>query len=124
MVSEDAAIDKIKVLEARRYQAMLDGDTTILDALCSDDLIYRTPGATTMTSRATDKVDSGHFTYLEITHPAEHPGGPRSRARGWMTARCSVAANHQSCDNGSAVDTEHHIEFAAYQPTPIISHFT
>jgi ketosteroid isomerase-like protein len=36
----DAAIDEIKVLEDRRYRAMLAGDIAVLDELCSDDLIY------------------------------------------------------------------------------------
>jgi hypothetical protein len=33
-------ITEIEALEDRRYRAMIDGDTAVLDALCSDDLIY------------------------------------------------------------------------------------
>ena len=40
MQKDDAAIEEIKVLEDRRYRAMLAGDTAVLDELCSDDLIY------------------------------------------------------------------------------------
>jgi hypothetical protein len=36
--------DEIKALEDRRYQAMLAGDTTVLDELCSDNLIYTALG--------------------------------------------------------------------------------
>ncbi len=40
MPDADVAINEIKALEERRYRAMLDGDTAVLDALFSDDLIY------------------------------------------------------------------------------------
>jgi ketosteroid isomerase-like protein len=40
MSDADIAINEIKALEDRRYRAMIDGDTAVLDELCSDDLIY------------------------------------------------------------------------------------
>jgi hypothetical protein len=40
MPDADLAINEIKALEDRRYRAMITGDTAVLDALCSDDLIY------------------------------------------------------------------------------------
>ena len=40
MPAADITINEIKALEDRRYRAMIDGDTAVLDALCSDDLIY------------------------------------------------------------------------------------
>ena len=46
----DAAIDEIKALEERRYRAMIAGDAAVLDELCSDNLIYTIPKATTTTS--------------------------------------------------------------------------
>src|SRR5271166_5230927 len=72
MPKEDAAINEIKALEDRRYQAMLDGDTAILDALCSGDLIYtHSTGDHDDKQSYLHKVGSRHFTYLEITHPAD-----------------------------------------------------
>jgi hypothetical protein len=128
MVSEDAAIDKIKVLEARRYQAMLDGDTTILDALCSDDLIYtHSRGDHDDKQSYLHKVDSGHFTYLEITHPADRILVVQGAAlvTGRMTAKVSVAGRRTvHVDNRYlAVWVREHgtWKFVAYQPTPIIS---
>ena len=40
MAAAGITINEIKALEDRRYRAMIDGDTAVLDALCSDDLIY------------------------------------------------------------------------------------
>jgi hypothetical protein len=37
MSDADMAINEIKALENRRYRAMIDGDTAVYDALCSDD---------------------------------------------------------------------------------------
>ena len=68
----DITINEIKALEDRRYRAMIDGDTAVLDALCSDDLIY-THSKGDHDDKRSDlpKVGSRHFTYLEITHPAD-----------------------------------------------------
>ena len=40
MHDADLAINEIKALERRRHQGMIDGDTTVLDELCSVDLIH------------------------------------------------------------------------------------
>ena len=66
------AMNEIKSLEDRRYRAMLDADIGVLDALCSDDLIYTHSKGDHDDKRSyLDKVGSRHFTYLEITHPAD-----------------------------------------------------
>ena len=72
MPSDDEAIDEIKALEDRRYRAMLAGDAAALDELCSDDLIYTHSKADYDDKRSyLHKVGTRHFTYPEITHPAD-----------------------------------------------------
>ena len=73
MPKDDVAIAEIKALEDRRYSAMLAGDMALLDELCSDDLIYTHSKADYDDKRSyLHKVGSRYFTYLEITHPADH----------------------------------------------------
>src|SRR5271169_985977 len=89
------AINEIKALEDRRYRAMLDADIAALDALCSDDLIYTHSKGDHDDKRSyLDKVGSRHFTYLEITHPADRilvVHDAAALVTGRMTAKVSVA---------------------------------
>jgi hypothetical protein len=63
-LKDDAAIDEIKGLEDRRYRAMLAGDTTVLDELCSDDLIYTHSKADFDDKRSyLHKVGTRYFTW-------------------------------------------------------------
>ncbi len=128
MPKEAAAISEIKALEDRRYQAMLDGDTAVLDALCSGDLIYTHSKGDHDDKRSyLDKVASRHFTYLEIVHPADRVLVVDGAAlvTGRMTAKVSVAGRGiVHIDNRYlAVWLREHgaWKFAAYQPTPIIN---
>ena len=76
MPEADKATGEIKALEDRRYRAMLDGDTSILDALCSDHLIYTHSKGDFDDKRSyLQKVGSRYFTYLE-NYPSgrSHPG--------------------------------------------------
>ncbi len=94
MPNEDAATNEIKALEDRRYQAMLEGDTATLDALCSGDLIYtHSKGDHDDKQSYLHKVGSRHFTYLEITHPADRilVADGAALVTGRMTAKVSVA---------------------------------
>ena len=88
------AINEIRAMEDRRYRAMLDGDTAVLDTLCSDDLIYTHSKGDHDDKRSyLQKVGSGHFRYLEITHPADRILVVNGAAlvTGRMTANVSVA---------------------------------
>jgi Domain of unknown function (DUF4440) len=121
------AIDEIKTLEDRRYRAMLDADTAVLDALCSDDLIYTHSKGDHDDKRSyLDKVGSRHFTYLEITHPADRilVVDGAALVTGRMTASVLVAGRGiVHVDNRYlAVWVREHggWKFVAYQPTPII----
>jgi ketosteroid isomerase-like protein len=118
---------EIKTLEDRRYRAMIDGDTAVLDELCSDDLIYTHSKGDHDDKRSyLHKVGSGHFTYLEITHPADRILVAHGAAlvTGRMTAKVSVAGRGiVHVDNRYlAVWVREHggWKFVAYQPTPII----
>ena len=127
MPDADFAINEIKALEDRRYRAMLDGDTAVLDALCSDDLIYTHSKGDHDDKRSyLRKVGSRYFTYLEITDPADRILVVDSAAlvTGRMTANVSVAGRGiVHVDNRYlAVWVREHggWKFVAYQPTPII----
>ena len=128
MPKEDLAINEIKALEDRRYQAMLDSDTATLDALCSGDLIYtHSKGDHDDKQSYLHKVGSRHFTYLEITHPADRilVVAGAALVTGRMTAKVSVAGRGiVHVDNRYlAVWLREHgaWKFVAYQPTPIIN---
>jgi hypothetical protein len=128
MPKEDVAINNIKALEDRRYQAMLDGDTAILDALCSGDLIYtHSKGDHDDKQSYLHKVGSRYFTFLEITHPADRILIVHGAAlvTGRMTANVSVAGRGiVQVDNrylAVRVREDGAWKFVAYQPTPIIN---
>ena len=126
MPDADVAINEIKALEDRRYRAMLDGDTAVLDALFSDDLIYTHSKGDHDDKRSyLHKVGSRHFTYLEITHPADRILVVDSAAlvTGRMTAKVLVAGKIVHVDNRYLavwVREQDSWRFVAYQPTPII----
>ena len=75
MPEADKATDEIKALENRRYRAMLDGDTAVLDALCSGHLIYTHLRATSTTSEAIFRK-SARATTPTSKYPSgrSHPG--------------------------------------------------
>ncbi len=126
MSDADMAINEINTLEDRRYRAMIDGDTAVLDALCSDDLIYtHSKGDHDDKQSYLHKVGTRHFTYLEITHPADRilVVGGAALITGRMTAKVSVVGRIVHIDNRYlAVWTREHDgwKFVAYQPRPII----
>ena len=127
MAAAGITINEIKALEDRRYRAMIDGDTAVLDALCSDDLIYTHSKGDHDDKRSyLHKVGSRHFTYLEVTHPADRilVVDGAALVTGRMTAKVSVAGRGiVHVDNRYlAVWVREHSgwKFVAYQPTPII----
>jgi ketosteroid isomerase-like protein len=72
MTADDVAAKQISELEARRYQAMTDGDTATLTELLSPDLVYTHSDASTDSKQSyLDRLASGHFRYGPVDHP-EH----------------------------------------------------
>src|SRR5260370_31182360 len=70
MTADDVAAKQISALEAKRYQAMTDGDTGTLAELFSADLVYTHSDATSDSKQSyLDKLASGHFDYGVIDHP-------------------------------------------------------
>jgi ketosteroid isomerase-like protein len=69
-MTADVAAKQISELEAKRYQAMTDGDTGTLAELFSADLVYTHSDATSDGKQEyLDKLESGHFDYGVIEHP-------------------------------------------------------
>ncbi len=67
---EDVVAKQISALEARRYQAMTDGDTATLAELFSPDLVYTHSDASSDSKRSyLEKLATGHFDYGPIAHP-------------------------------------------------------
>ena len=67
---DDVAAKQISALEARRYQAMTEGDIAALGELFSPDLVYTHSDATSDSRQSyLDKLASGHFDYGVIDHP-------------------------------------------------------
>jgi ketosteroid isomerase-like protein len=67
--NEDVA-EQIRALEARRYQAVTDGDVAALDELFAADLVYTHSDATSDTKQSyLDRLASGYFKYGPISHP-------------------------------------------------------
>ena len=109
MPAADITINEIKGLEDTRYRAMIDGDTAVLDALCSDDLIHTHSKGDHDDKRSyLHKVGSRHFIYLEITHPVDRilVVDGAALVTGRMTAKVSVAGR------GTV-----HVDNRANQPT-------
>lgn len=70
MTADDAAAKQISELEARRYQAMTDGDIGTLAEMFSADLVYTHSDATSDSRQSyLDKLASGHFDYGVLEHP-------------------------------------------------------
>ena len=69
-MTPDAAAKQISELEARRYQAVADGDVETLAGLFSADLVYTHSDASVDTRESyLDKLASGFFDYGVIEHP-------------------------------------------------------
>jgi Domain of unknown function (DUF4440) len=119
--------DEIKALGDRRYEAMLAGNIAVLDELCSDDLIYNHLKADHDDKASyLHKVGTRHFTYLEITHPADRilVVDGAALVTGRMTAKVLVSGTVVHVDNRYLavwVRENGAWKFVAYQPTPIIN---
>jgi len=67
---DDLVAKQISALEAKRYQAMTDGDIGTLADLFSADLVYTHSDATSDSKQSyLDKLANGHFDYGPIAHP-------------------------------------------------------
>jgi ketosteroid isomerase-like protein len=70
MTADDVAAKQISELEARRYQAMTDGDTATLDELLAPGLVYTHSDASSDSKQSyLDKLSSGRLDYGPIEHP-------------------------------------------------------
>jgi ketosteroid isomerase-like protein len=70
MTAHEDIAEQVRALEARRYQAMTDGDVGTLGDLFSADLIYTHSDATSDSKQSyLDRLASGYFKYGPISHP-------------------------------------------------------
>ena len=70
MTADEVAAKQISELEARRYQAMTDGDVGTLAELFSAELVYTHSDATSDSKQSyLDKLASGYFDYSALEHP-------------------------------------------------------
>jgi ketosteroid isomerase-like protein len=70
MTAHAEVAEQIRALEARRYQAMTDGDVGTLAGLFSADLVYTHSDATSDSKQSyLDRLASGYFKYGPISHP-------------------------------------------------------
>jgi ketosteroid isomerase-like protein len=69
-MTADVVAKQISELEAKRYQAMTDGDVAAMEGLLSADLVYTHSDASSDSKQGyLDKLASGHFDYGVIEHP-------------------------------------------------------
>src|SRR5215475_13018854 len=69
-MSDDVVAKQIRALEAKRYQAMTDGDVGTLAELFAPDLAYTHSDATTDSKQSyLDRLASGYFDYGALEHP-------------------------------------------------------
>ncbi|MBA4789595.1 MAG: nuclear transport factor 2 family protein [Rhizobiales bacterium] len=118
--------DRIRVLEEQRYAAMLAADIPALDVLLSDNLVYSHSNAT-VDDKASylAKVKSGHFEYLEISHPEERMVviGSTVLVLGRMSGRVRMNGQAERRLNNRTLtvwaEEDGRWRMAAFQPTPI-----
>lgn len=120
MSSEQAILE----LEKRRYQAMIDGDVSVLGDLLSEDLVYtHSQGERDTKASYLEKVRTGFFVYHSIDHPVEKLTVTDSCAIVVGQMRATVLNNGQpkKLDNSSLavwIRQDSDWQLAAYQPTP------
>jgi ketosteroid isomerase-like protein len=69
-MSDDVVAKQISELEAKRYQAMTDGDVGTLGEMFAAELLYTHSDATTDSKQSyLDKLASGYFDYGALEHP-------------------------------------------------------
>ncbi len=101
-VDDSEDVRAVLAAEDRRYQAMLDADLTILDALCADELSYaHSSGARDTKDQYLGKVRSGYYVYRRIDHPVERVAvvGDSALVVGRMTADLDVDGTPKTIDN-------------------------
>ena len=122
-MTDDVAAKQISELEARRYQAMTDGDTAALAGLFSADLVYTHSDASSDSKQSyLDKLASGHFDYGPIEHPESSilVRGDTALVFGDMRGEVVIGGAKRVLNNRSLavwVRAEDNWTLLAYQPT-------
>jgi ketosteroid isomerase-like protein len=70
MTADGDVAEQIRALEARRYQALTDGDIGVLDELFAAELVYTHSDASSDSKQSyLDKLTGGQLKYGPISHP-------------------------------------------------------
>jgi ketosteroid isomerase-like protein len=121
--ADDVTAKQISELEARRYQAMTDGDTGTLERLFSPRLVYTHSDASSDGKQSyLDRLASGHFDYGVIEHPETSivVHGDSALVFGDMRGEVRVAGQQRVLNSRSLavwVREEGNWVLLAYQPT-------
>lgn len=123
MTAHEDIAEQVRALEARRYQAMAEGDVGTLAGLFSADLVYTHSDATRDSKQSyLDKLASGHFTYGPISHPETSivVHGDCVLVTGDMRAQVQIGGAQRMLNNASLAVWVREGEgwvLLAYQPT-------
>jgi ketosteroid isomerase-like protein len=101
-VTDDADVEAVLDAEDRRYQAMIDADLDVLDALCADELSYaHSNGVRDTKAEYFGKLRAGYYVYHRIDHPVERVAvlGDTAIVVGRMTAELDSAGTRKTIDN-------------------------
>lgn len=116
--------NEIETLEAKRYQAVVDGDYDTFEDLCHQRLVYtHSLGDRDTLSSYLEKLRKGFYRYHRIDHPIEDIVliGDTALVLGQMNADLTVNGTHKTLANSALsvwVKEDKTWKFLAYQPTP------
>jgi ketosteroid isomerase-like protein len=120
--------DTLRILEKRRYQAMIDGDVETLDSLLSDKAIYtHSNGARDTKQTYLAKVADGLFRFLRIEHSIDQIVVANNCALvvGSMRATVILAGVEKELNNAALAvwtrDADGRWRLLGYQPTVLPS---
>ncbi|UZX01262.1 nuclear transport factor 2 family protein [Arthrobacter sp. CDRTa11] len=116
--------NKIETLEAKRYQAVVDGDYDAFEGLCHQRLVYtHSLGDRDTLGSYLEKLRKGFYRYHRIDHPIEDIVliGDTALVLGQMNADLTVNGTHKTLANSALsvwIKEGESWKFLAYQPTP------
>ncbi|GAA5110541.1 nuclear transport factor 2 family protein [Haloechinothrix salitolerans] len=118
---------EILKLEAKRYQAVVDGEFDVFRSLCHPDLVYtHSDGSRDSVDSYLDKCRSGFYVYHQVDHPVDEVllAGDTAVVVGQMNASITAGGKRKQLVNNSIavwVKDNGTWLLLAYQPTPCLA---